>query len=291
MVERLTFNERAMNSSENPAETQAASLAAALIDRIGPLAQAAADAKQGIAADRERVAGAGEADALIDTVVERVDELEADCRRLMRILVGFEAAASQSTPEPAPDLSSASAADGIAEVEPPITTAPTPAAEAAGITTFPGATPPSSADPLADAPPSSADPLADAPPSSADPLADAPPPSGTPVIGAPPTGDPVILAAPSDPAVDAEPPGVEPDADSAVADVATAAVEPTDVAVEPAPEPATDEPVQISEGVRLLATQMSVAGASSGDIARRLHDDFGVEDADRLIAHLFGGRA
>ena len=53
-------------------------------------------------------------------------------------------------------------------------------------------------------------------------------------------------------------------------------------------EPASDEPVQVSEGVRLLATQMSVAGASSADIAKRLHNDFGVQDADRLIAQLFG---
>jgi hypothetical protein len=33
---------------------------------------------------------------------------------------------------------------------------------------------------------------------------------------------------------------------------------------------------------------MSVAGASNREIARRLHDDFGVEGAERLVNELFG---
>jgi hypothetical protein len=46
--------------------------------------------------------------------------------------------------------------------------------------------------------------------------------------------------------------------------------------------------VRVSEGIRLLATQMSVAGATNEEIVKRLRDDFGVEDADRVVAHLFG---
>lgn len=44
----------------------------------------------------------------------------------------------------------------------------------------------------------------------------------------------------------------------------------------------------VSDGVRLLATQMSVAGAETGEIARRLEDDFGVENADVVIGRVFG---
>jgi hypothetical protein len=44
----------------------------------------------------------------------------------------------------------------------------------------------------------------------------------------------------------------------------------------------------LSDGVRLLATQMSVAGASPDEIALRLREDFGVPDADRLVRELFG---
>lgn len=261
-----------MSTPENPADTQAASLAAALIERIGPLAQAAADAKRGIAADREQFSGAGEADALIDTVVERVDELEADCRRLMRILVGFEAAAAQP------------------QVEVPAAE-PTPAAGASGISTFPGAAAAEGAgdEPIAAAPPTG-EPVIGTPPTGEPVIA--PPPGDEPVAAPPPSGEPVVTTPPGDQPAAEETVPVEPAPDG------PAAVE----ADEPGPEvepdadpgaqsPASDEPVQVSEGVRLLATQMSVAGASSEDIARRLHNDFGVENADQLIAQLFGSRA
>ena len=45
---------------------------------------------------------------------------------------------------------------------------------------------------------------------------------------------------------------------------------------------------QVSEGVRLLATQMSVAGSSLDEIAARLREDFGVEDANGVVRQLFG---
>ncbi|MFN8113689.1 MAG: hypothetical protein U0R51_10890 [Solirubrobacterales bacterium] len=48
------------------------------------------------------------------------------------------------------------------------------------------------------------------------------------------------------------------------------------------------DPPRISEGVRLLATQMSVAGSSVGEIAQRLRDEFGVKDSEEQVRELFG---
>lgn len=44
---------------------------------------------------------------------------------------------------------------------------------------------------------------------------------------------------------------------------------------------------EIPEGLRLLATQMSVAGSSAGEIAVRLRDEFGVERAAAIVAEIF----
>ena len=43
-----------------------------------------------------------------------------------------------------------------------------------------------------------------------------------------------------------------------------------------------------SEGIRLLATQMAVAGETVGDIERRLRTDFGVTNAAQVVRELFG---
>jgi hypothetical protein len=47
-----------------------------------------------------------------------------------------------------------------------------------------------------------------------------------------------------------------------------------------APRPA---PSRSTEGLRLLATQMAVAGSTHEEIASRLRDEFGVEDATELL--------
>jgi hypothetical protein len=39
----------------------------------------------------------------------------------------------------------------------------------------------------------------------------------------------------------------------------------------------------ISEGLRLLTTQMSVSGASRNEIAARLRDEFGITDAEPIL--------
>jgi vacuolar-type H+-ATPase subunit H len=51
---------------------------------------------------------------------------------------------------------------------------------------------------------------------------------------------------------------------------------------EPAPEPSS-RPAPVSEGARLLATQMAVAGSSREQIARRLNDEFGIRDASAIL--------
>ena len=43
-----------------------------------------------------------------------------------------------------------------------------------------------------------------------------------------------------------------------------------------------------SEGIRLLANQMAVAGSSRPEIERRLKEDFGVTDPDRILFDIFG---
>lgn len=167
-----------MSTPDPPVESRAARLAASLTARVGPLADLAAEVVSGI--ERDRVAlesgrdAADSADELIDAVIERVEEVEADCRRLVEILSRFH---SLSGGAPAPAIP-----------------AEEPAANGEALEALP--------------------------------------------------------AAPSDGPLEA---GAE-----------------------------------VSEGVRLLATQMSVAGASHEEIAQRLTDDFGVEDAERLVAQLFG---
>jgi hypothetical protein len=45
-----------------------------------------------------------------------------------------------------------------------------------------------------------------------------------------------------------------------------------------------------SEGVRLVVKQMAIAGASRGEIERRLRIQFGVNDADGALDEIFGQR-
>ncbi len=44
----------------------------------------------------------------------------------------------------------------------------------------------------------------------------------------------------------------------------------------------------LSEGARLLATQMVVAGSSRAEIATRLRDDFGIEDPESMLDAIHG---
>jgi hypothetical protein len=56
-------------------------------------------------------------------------------------------------------------------------------------------------------------------------------------------------------------------------------------------EGASEERRQVnSEGVRLVVKQMAIAGASRGEIERRLRIQFGVNDADGALDEIFGQR-
>jgi hypothetical protein len=54
---------------------------------------------------------------------------------------------------------------------------------------------------------------------------------------------------------------------------------------QPAPEqqPAAADAPRVSEGARLLATQMAVAGSSRDEIAWRLREEFGIQDASAIL--------
>jgi hypothetical protein len=86
-------------------------------------------------------------------------------------------------------------------------------------------------------------------------------------------------------------------------------IAPAPVPVEPEPEPiAESEPDEVavpdssappvpvsasggtSEGVRLIATQMAIAGSSRAEIEHRLRIQFGVVDASQALDDIFGNR-
>ncbi len=105
----------------------------------------------------------------------------------------------------------------------------------------------------------------------------------------------------SEPATELEPtPPAEPEIDEAVQP--PAASEPAPAPERPAPA-ATEKPRWLSrrndrearsvgstsEGVRLIATQMAIAGSSRAEIERRLRIQFGVRDADQALDEIFGG--
>ena len=56
---------------------------------------------------------------------------------------------------------------------------------------------------------------------------------------------------------------------------------------EPRPA-ASNSSLGTSEGARLLATQMAVAGSSRVEITKRLRDDFGVDDAEAMLDTILG---
>ena len=45
-----------------------------------------------------------------------------------------------------------------------------------------------------------------------------------------------------------------------------------------------------SEGVRLIATQMAIAGSSRSEIERRMRTEFGINDAAGALDEIFGTR-
>jgi hypothetical protein len=132
--------------------------------------------------------------------------------------------------------------------------------------------PPAQAPPPAAAPPSSplppVPPRAQAPPQQA-PAPQAPPPMPEPTAA--PQGPPPPVAQPTAPAPP-PPPAAGPEPASP----------PPPVPAAPAPPPGRNDS-HVSEGARLLATQMAVAGSTRDEIAWRLREEFGIHDSTAIL--------
>ena len=120
------------------------------------------------------------------------------------------------------------------------------------------------------------------PPPPPPPVAEPPPPP----VAAPPPPPPPVDAPPPDPY--GPPPGAAPPEPEEEEAIAVPSSQYTGT-----PEPVAYEGTGIqegppSEGIRLLATQMAVAGETVGDIERRLRTDFGVTNASQVVRELFG---
>jgi hypothetical protein len=123
-----------------------------------------------------------------------------------------------------------------------------------------------------------------------------PPPPPPPVVEPPPPPPPPPSAEPPPPPAVAEPPPPPPDPYGPPP--GGEPPEPPPIAVPSSQFTGTPEPVAYegtgveqgppSEGIRLLATQMAVAGETVGDIERRLRTDFGVTNASQVVRELFG---
>lgn len=106
----------------------------------------------------------------------------------------------------------------------------------------------------------------------------APPPASEPPPAPPPRAEPPPPAPPAEPAPAQPPPGRRPPE-------ATPAPAPPPAETSPAP-PAPAPPgndSRVSEGARLLATQMAVAGSSRDEIAWRLREEFSIQDSSAIL--------
>lgn len=129
----------------------------------------------------------------------------------------------------------------------------------------------------------------------APPPQDAPPPPPPPEGSAPPPpAPPPPSAMPPPPPLSEMPPPPPPDAPPAV-DSSPIAIPSDEYVARQTPDAVayegTGESAGPSEGIRLLATQMAVAGESIPDIENRLRTDFGVANADQVVRELFGPNA
>jgi hypothetical protein len=86
-------------------------------------------------------------------------------------------------------------------------------------------------------------------------------------------------------------PDLDPDPQGDPEPAVEAEAEPPPPVPDPLPaDPETGHLPGTSEGVRLIATQMAIAGSSRPEIERRLRIQFGVRDADHALDEIFGTR-
>lgn len=100
---------------------------------------------------------------------------------------------------------------------------------------------------------------------------------------APPPPPPAPVAAPPQPTPAPPPPAAKPAPPPPPPPPAAPA--PPAPPPQPFSPPVAGEP---SEGARLLATQMAVAGSSREEIGNRLRNDFGIEDTDSMLDSILG---
>ena len=242
---------------------------------------------------------------LASALVDRTAEIRANCSQLTA-LMDRTAKLVKESDSAAPTPSASPAAPPAVVGEPPAEPqAQTPASAVSA--------PPPTSPPAADAQTAPAPESASAPPAAeaeAEPSRPAPSPADPTAESAgppPPAGDPEAEPAKAATTVTAL-------ADAESTEVKIAATEPVAtggpvVSAPPppptpgsAPKPAGKprwltpraEAVQAaagatSEGVRLIATQMAIAGSSRAEIERRLRIQFGVRDADLALEEIFGG--
>lgn len=89
-----------------------------------------------------------------------------------------------------------------------------------------------------------------------------------PVLSGPPSAGP------------AEPP---PPQQVAAGPPARGSVDPSAQQAPGAPQAPPQDPTRVSEGARLLATQMAVAGSTRDEIAWRLREEFAIHDASAIL--------
>jgi hypothetical protein len=102
---------------------------------------------------------------------------------------------------------------------------------------------------------------------------------GLQAVDQPAAAEQPLEAAPGPEAESAQGPPQQPDP----------AVPPTPPQSVPPPSSASSG-TRPSDGARLLAAQMAVAGSSREEIEKRLHDEFGIEDAGPIIDGILGSR-
>jgi hypothetical protein len=261
------------------ASSEMADVLSVASDRIAAIVTAAETASSDI---RQRLDGRASGDGSHDGVAEelaralatRADELRADADSLATIL----SRASQQ-------LASAAPPAGAATTEPDLPAGP------------PAAPPPVTPAPAA---PSSGGGAPFRKSSSAPPPAPAPSPPPAPEAAA--SAPFAVIATP----VAAEEPvdeleAEDPELDERLSQRVTDRFTPPEQAEGHAParfkprastlHHGEDAPTYSAEGVRLLATQMAVAGSSREEIEARLSEEFGVQDTSELLSEVLRGRS
>jgi hypothetical protein len=112
------------------------------------------------------------------------------------------------------------------------------------------------------------------------PAAPPPPAASEPVQPGPPAGPPPRAVPPPEPTPASAPPEQPP------VDPPPAFAPPVSPPSQQAPPPAAGPSQPISEGARLLATQMAVAGSTRDEIAWRLQEEFGIQDSSAILAEI-----